>query len=390
MLGAANIVTMASIDWAFNWQTVQEVALALSEGGNRVLFVENTGVRRPSLRDVPRLRARLANWRGGIRRVRDGLDVFPPLLLPLPYSPLATGINSRLLLRVVRRWLRGGQGRPVIVLTFLPTPLVRSLVRGLRPALVVYYCSDRLAESSPGAARLRPCEEEFFGETDLVLATSTGLRAMAAPWAPRVELLGSGVRSAEFARAREGLAGATPPWDGVSGPVVGFAGSVRNELDLELLAAAAELAPELTFVLLGPELADVRRLSARRNVRLLGPVSHAEVVRAMPHFQVGMLPYVLNAYTADIMPTKLKEYLAAGLPIVATPLPEVCRFAAEHPETVAIAPDAPGFVAALRAAVAAGNGEAVLRRMEIARRYDWSVQMAQMRGWMEALLASHP
>ena len=63
MLHGTNIVCLSSIDWAFNWQLPQEVASAFAAGGNRVLFVENTGVRRPTLKDASRLRARFRNWR---------------------------------------------------------------------------------------------------------------------------------------------------------------------------------------------------------------------------------------------------------------------------------------------------------------------------------------
>ena len=108
MLRGATIVCLSAVDWAFNWQQPQEVASAFAEGGNRVLFVENTGVRRPLLRDAPRLMARLRNWwraAGGAKPIVDGLDVLSPLLLPFPYSRLARRLNAAALLRIVRRWI---------------------------------------------------------------------------------------------------------------------------------------------------------------------------------------------------------------------------------------------------------------------------------------------
>ena len=54
MLQGASIVCLSSIDWSFNRQNPQEVALALAERGNRVLFIENTGVR---TRNPPRREA---------------------------------------------------------------------------------------------------------------------------------------------------------------------------------------------------------------------------------------------------------------------------------------------------------------------------------------------
>jgi hypothetical protein len=104
LLQGASIVCLSSIDWSFNRQIPQEVALALAKGGNRVLFVENTGVRRPVLRDAPRLWSRFQNWwraRGGVERVAGGIDVFSPLLLPFPYSRAAVYMNTRVLVHTV-------------------------------------------------------------------------------------------------------------------------------------------------------------------------------------------------------------------------------------------------------------------------------------------------
>lgn len=387
MIRDATIICISSIDWTFNWQQPQEVASAFAGGDNRVLFIENTGVRRPLLRDAARIVARIKNWwraAGGAKPVVDRLDVLPPLLLPFPYSSLAGRLNAAALLRKVRRWIGERNGHPLIVYTFLPTPLVHAVIRDLDPSLVVYYCIDRLSESSPQARALRGPEEKLIAEADLVLTTSEALHAAAAKLTPRVERLPCGVRCREF----EDATTFEPPslFARLDGLVIGFIGTLRKEIDLALLAAAAELAPDINFVFVGPVMANVRRLAALPNVHLVGPVPHAEVARYMAGFDAGVLPYVLNDYTAAIMPAKLKEYLAAGLPIVSTPLPEVRRFADEHPDVIAFAADAPGFVAALRAAAAKNGPAAAVRRRRVARRYDWSAQMALMNELMERAL----
>ena len=386
MIRGATIICVSSIDWTFNWQQPQEVASAFAQGGNRVLFVENTGVRRPLLRDASRLIARLKNWwraSGGAKPVVDGLDVLSPLLLPFPYSRLARRLNAAALLRIVRRWIGRKDDAPLIVFTFLPTPLVHAIIRDLDPTMVVYYCIDRLSESSPGARKLRGPEETLMAEADLVLTTSSELHAAAARLTSRVEMLPCGVRCREFEDAK--ASDAEPPslFARLAGLVIGFVGSLRNEIDLALLTAAAKLAPDLNFVFVGPVMANVRALAAQPNVRLVGPVPHSEVARYMARFDVGVLPYVLNPYTAAIMPAKLKEYLAAGLPIVATPLPEIRRFADEQPE----AGDVRERRARLRGRAARRRREertgGRVRRMRIARRYDWSAQMALMNELME-------
>jgi hypothetical protein len=113
----------------------------LAAQGHRVLFLENTGVRAPQIRDLPRVRQRFKNWwRGtkGFRQERPNLFVFSPLVVPLPYSRVARWINRWLLGRALKRWMRAtGLYRP-IVWTFLPTPLAVDLIRELDPQLTVY------------------------------------------------------------------------------------------------------------------------------------------------------------------------------------------------------------------------------------------------------------
>lgn len=390
MLRGASIVCIASIDWDFNRQNPQETAFAFSNAGNRVLYIENTGVRAVGWRDTPRLLSRLANWwraRGGTKHTANGVDVLSPLLLPLPFTKSAGAINARLLLRSIHRWLRDSSSGPLIVITFLPTPLALAVIEALDPALVVYYCIDRLVESSPGARKLVHSESRLMAEADLVLVTSDSLYEAAAPLASRVDFLASGVSFDAYERARRARSEPHPAFEGLKGPVIGFVGSLRSSTDINLLAEAAALAPDLNFVLAGPHFTDLKALARLKNVRLIGAISYADVMSYVVRFDIGVLPYVLNPFTTAIMPVKLKEYLAAGLPIVSTPLPEVLSFAAGHPGIITFADDAAGFVSAARAAMAENTPEAVAKRLEIAKQFDWSRQMMRMNELLEDALA---
>src|SRR5438477_12851432 len=91
ILRGHDILCFSSIDWQFIWQGHQEIMSTLAANGNRVLFVENTGVRAPAIRDLPRVRQRIANFRKGtkgFRQERENLYIFSPMLLPFPYSSI--------------------------------------------------------------------------------------------------------------------------------------------------------------------------------------------------------------------------------------------------------------------------------------------------------------
>lgn len=389
--GGNDVVCFSSIDWQFIWQGHQEIMSTLAASGNRVLFVDNTGVRAASIRDIPRLRQRIRNWwRGtkGFRQDRDNLYVYSPLLLPFPYSAVARRINRALLSRALRRWMRAaGFGRP-IVWTFLPTPLIREIMPRLDPAVSVYYCIDDFASSSRAARRITGPEERMFHDVDLVFVTSEKLRQRASRFSDAVHLFPFGVSFAKFEQAREASGQIPAELAALKAPVVGYVGGVHRWIDFEMLAEVARRMPDTAFVLVGPLQADVAAIADVANVHLLGKRPHEDVPLYIKGFDVGIVPYRSSEYTANVYPTKLNEYLAMGIPVIATDLPEIRRFNSEHAEAVVIAPDAEQFVAALREAMRPSTDEERRRRIEVARVNSWDARIGRMSGLIEKTLAT--
>jgi len=387
------ILCFSSIDWDFIWQGHQEIMATLAGRGNRVLFVENTGVRPPRPGDLSRLRQRIRNWwRGvkGFRQERENLFVFSPLVLPFPYSRVARWINARILLRALRRWMRAtGFERP-IVWTFLPTPLVRQLIRELDPELTIYYCIDDLTSSSAAARRIRSSEAKVFREADLVFVTSAQLRERAARFNERVHLFPFGVDFKTFERVRNQASAVPGDLERLGGPIVGYVGGVHKWLDQELLALVAERIPDASFALVGPVQTDVSRLGRCANIHLLGAKSHADVPRYIKGFGVAVIPYRLAAYTTHVYPTKLNEYLAMGVPVVTTDLPEIRRFNLEHGEVVRVAQTPEDFADGIRQAIDKVSAVETERRIEVARENSWDRRIDRMSELIENALAKRP
>ena len=384
-----DIICISSIDWDFIWQGHQEIMSTLAAQGHRVLFLENTGVRAPQVRDIPRVRQRVRNWwKGtkGFREERPNLFVYSPIVLPMPYSGLARWVNRTLLLRSIRRWMRAvGFYRP-IVWTFLPTPLTLDLIRDLDPQLAVYYCIDDFASSSIGARRIVTSEERLFRTADLVFVTSEKLRQRAAQHSQRVHLFPFGVKFEAFDKVRDE---ATAPPDDVARlprPVVGYVGGLHQWVDQDLVAAVAARLPDASIVLVGPEQTDLSALRTAPNIHLLGMKAHQELPQYVKAFDVGLVPYKLTEYTANVYPTKLNEYLVMGLPVVATDLPEIRRFNAEHGDIVSVAGGADGFAAAVREALGGSSQAERERRVAVAHGNSWVSRIAAMTGLMEEAL----
>jgi uncharacterized SAM-binding protein YcdF (DUF218 family)/glycosyltransferase involved in cell wall biosynthesis len=389
VLRGHDIVCFSSIDWQFIWQGHQEIMSTLAANGNRVLFVENTGVRAPVMRDLPRVRQRVHNWwRGtkGFRSERENLFIYSPILLPFPYSPFVRRINRFLLVRALRRWMRAiGFGRP-IVWTFLPTPLVRQVIPDLNPLVSVYYCIDDFASSSKAARRITQSEQQLFREVDLVFVTSEKLRARAAEASRHVHLFPFGVSFKKFEQAHAAPDQIPADLAALRRPIVGYVGGIHQWVDLDLITNTARRMPDTTFVLVGPPQVDLSAASGIPNLHWFGNRPHDDIPRYIKGFDVGIVPYRLTEYTANVYPTKLNEYLAMGVPVVATDLPEIRRFNVEHGPSVAVAGDADQFVAAITDALRPPTEAERRQRIDVARANSWHMRIAAMSSLIENTL----
>jgi glycosyltransferase involved in cell wall biosynthesis len=169
-------------------------------------------------------------------------------------------------------------------------------------------------------------------------------------------------------------------------PVVGYVGGLHQWVDQRLVCELADAMPDASLALIGPLQTDVSALQHKRNVHLLGPRPHAQLPRYIKGFDVGLVPYRLSDYTAHVYPTKLNEYLAMGIPVVTTQLPEVLRFRARHGDVVTIAGEPERFVTAVKEAVRHAS-DGVERRLQVARANSWSARIAEMSALMESALA---
>lgn len=391
MLKGHHILCISSIDWDFIWQGHQQIMSTLAAQGNRVLFIENTGARRPALRDMPRLRKRLRNWwRGtkGFRQESENLFVYSPIVLPFPYSRIARAINRSIVVRAIRRWMRVmGTSNP-LVWTFLPTALALDVIKSIDAELVVYYCIDDFAASSAAIGNIRRTEHRLFRDADLVFVTSEKLRERARGFRDRVALFPFGVNFDRFEAARTSNDDIPGDLKDAPRPVVGYVGGLHQWVDQDLLAGAARRLPGATFALVGPLQCDVSTLQREPNIRLLGSRSHDQLPGYIKGFDVGIVPYKFSDYTANVYPTKLNEYLAMGIPVVATGLPEILRFNEDHGDVVAVANDVNEWSEQLTRSINRGQDGDATRRIAVAKENSWGARLEAMSDLIEEALVA--
>jgi glycosyltransferase involved in cell wall biosynthesis len=119
-------------------------------------------------------------------------------------------------------------------------------------------------------------------------------------------------------------------------------------------------------VLVGP-LTLPRDAVSAPNVHLLGPRPYTALPAYVQAFDAGIIPYVENDWTRAVDPLKLLEYLAAGIPVVASPLPEVEKY--RH--LVRLARLGDEFVAATMEAIGGTTAEAREHGRRVAEANTW-------------------
>ena len=132
------------------------------------------------------------------------MSLYSPLALPFPYSPLAQRINRSLVCGSIRRWLERNRFDEPILFTFLPTQFTLDLMDTIAPALSVFYCTDKLSETSPAARRILPYERRVIERADLVFASSERLVDYCRAHNPETHLFPIGVSLEKFERAWRG------------------------------------------------------------------------------------------------------------------------------------------------------------------------------------------
>lgn len=373
-------------DWGGHPSSTQHLIRRLASD-RKVLWINSIGMRRPRFdrRDLRRAVAKARALLGGdagrpnrdihersaVAATPGNLSVHSVAAIPAPASRAAFALNRKLMGRQLRRLMQQrGITRPVLW-TSLPTAL--PVVGELGERAVVYYCGDDFgALAGVDHAPVLKMEERLVQRADLVFAASDVL-ARRFP-AAKTRLLPHGADIALFSMPAPRAA------ELPSAPrIAGFYGALADWIDVPLIAAVARDMPDWRFVLIGPVETDITSLEGLANVTLVGAQPHARLPGFSQHWDVSLMPFRNCPQILAANPLKLREYLAAGTPIAATPFPALRPYR----EVVAIGERADGFRAAILAA-AADRSRNDDRRQLVAGE-SWEGRAAELNAALNAL-----
>ncbi len=305
--GDTLLLCLSHLRWNFVFQRPQHL---LSRAARQwpVVFYEE-----PIFRDdlaIPRL---------DVQRPAPGVTVAVPII--------PAGTPRAEVVRAQRRLLDSllAELAPKRLVAWFYTPMALAFAAHLSPDACVYDCMDQLSAFRGAPPELVGFERQLLQRADLVFTGGASLHEAKRGLHPKVFCFPSSIDVAHYKPAR----GALPEpaqTQGLPRPRLGFFGVIDERMDLALLAEMAGLRPNWSFVMIGPVVKiSEAELPRRGNIHWLGGRGYADLPAYLAHWDVGLMNFALNQSTRYISPTKTPEFLAAGLPVVSTPIHDVVR-----------------------------------------------------------------
>ena len=324
---AADLVVFSHLRWTFVWQRPQHIVSRLAQSHRRSWFVEEP-VAAPV--GFPRL-----CWErhGAVTRV----------WLEVPGTETHVGFGDRraagygdLLAELI--------GPSPLRTCWLYTPMALPLAGAVRPTVLAYDVMDDLASFDGAPEELVLRHRQALRSAHIVYTGGRSIHRGVVRHRPQgTHLFPSGVEPEHFRAARS----LRQPH---SRPVAGYVGVIDERIDRALVAELALRLPDWDIRMVGPvSKIHPATLPEAPNLSYPGPATYEELPAVLGGFDVALMPFALNRATRSISPTKTLEYLAAGLPVVSTPVADVV---ADHSGWVDVAADAEGFAAGCRRALA--------------------------------------
>ena len=300
------LVCFSHLRWNFVWQRPQHLLSHASERFD-VVFVEEPIFEAGAMARLER------------KRIGPSLQLLVPVIDPADAHE-AVWILQGLLAQEL-----DALGHTTRIFWYY-TPAAIAFTSDLPRDLTLYDNMDELSAFKGASDTLVAQETALLGQADLVFTGGHSLHAAKCDRHPNIHCFPSSVDAAHFARARGSVTADPADQAAIPHPRLGFFGVVDERFDADFLDELADLRPDWQFVILGPVVKiDPAGLPRGPNIHWLGPKSYAELPDYLAHWDLGLMPFALNASTRFISPTKTPEFLAAGLPVVSTPIVDVVR-----------------------------------------------------------------
>lgn len=352
---------------------------------NRVLWVNSIGYRAPtaSRRDASRAIRKVLAALAPLREPEPNLFVLSPLVIPAYGRPWVRAFNRWFLRQQVLRAMRSLRfERP---LNWVFNPAAGLIAGTLGEDMLIYYCVDEYtAFSGVSTLSLAAMERDLLDRANLVIASSDRLVRSKRHRHAATALVRHGVDWRHFRGALDLATQVPADLARLPRPILGYFGLIADDwVDLELLAHAARRLPHASIAMIGKITMDVSALGRHPNIHFLGHRPYQTLPAYCKGFDAALIPFPISEVTLNSNPLKAREYLAAGLPVISTPIPEVETLGACR-----IGRDADGFVEEIEAALRhPGPSEA---RSDAIRHESWEARLVEISSHIAGVRRSKP
>lgn len=308
-------------DWGAHIATTQHLVRHFPKG-DRVVWINSIGMRSPrlALTDIKRLiekgtsilfaKAKPQTTKPN-GQLPFELQIVHPSIAPWHLKPEIAAANRMILSRQIRTATR-------------KLKLTNPVVLSANPVAVQYLSFDHQAlvylrldeyDKLPGVdpQLVHKTESMMMGRAEAIFATARQLLPNAAALKSKSHYLPQGVDADHFAQI---------PLEVPHKKTLGFFGLLAEWIDYDLIEQVADLRPDWSLEFIGPVRFFPDRLKSKSNIKLLDPVPYESLPNSIVNWRAAWIPFEISDLTAAVNPLKLREYLAAGLPTLSTPLPE--------------------------------------------------------------------
>ena len=328
-ISGRDIICISTHYWDERWFRKQEFMSRFARD-NRVLFVEPSfSMVRPPEEFLAGI-ATNRHLRPTLERREHGVHLLkPPRGLPRWSNPRIERLTYRWYGRVIARAAEGlGFHDPIL---WVYRPAAAHALDLIPHAQLVFDLVDDLSayggDDNPLAGHVEELVTELVRRSDLLVVTAKTLEERYGPQARASVQVPNGFDGELFAEGREHEVPAG--LDGIPRPILGFVGTLFPFLDFELMESLARAHGDKSMVLVGPVEAGaqqaVDRLAALPNVFSLGRQPQASMPGFIGEFDVCLNPFRRSRVADSVNPLKVYEYLAAGKPVVSTPMEALRR-----------------------------------------------------------------
>ena len=329
MLKDRSIICFGGEDWWYHHpHSKNHLMRRFALAGNKVIFVNSISMGLASVRSkdlVPRIARKLKSYAKLARTTEEGITVVSPAVIPFFGSRAATIANRRLLTsQIAGLARRHGLSRPIL---WIAIPTAIEVVGRLNESLVIYHVSDKYdantMDHATDPAFIRRLHEQAIEAADLIFYSSRKLLAEATHGLERSHLLEQAVDFDHWSQISRGHLRFAESVEQIPHPRLGYFGAIEPWLiDQELIKQAARERRDWNWIFIGNKSRGLD-IESLPNVHFLPPVAYQDLPKYAAGFDVCVLPWNTDVtFTSYGSAIKVREYLAAGKPVVIAPLPE--------------------------------------------------------------------